>query len=120
MRKEKLSTPPKNYVNKSSIVSPFSSPHENMNIDNPSDQLDVDLRETIKVNSTNSTSRNISEGKVSTESGKISKTHADPFTTCLDINSLEGFKKQKCVKATIKAPIKSYMYLCIEQKKDKS
>ena len=48
MSKETLFTPPKNYVNKSSILGTYSSPHDNMNIDNPTDQMDVYLREKLK------------------------------------------------------------------------
>ena len=37
MNKEKLSTPPKNKANKGAIVSPYSSLHDNMNIDHALD-----------------------------------------------------------------------------------
>ena len=48
MSKEKLSTPPKNYVNESSNVSTHSSPSYHVNMDNPSDQIDIDLQENPK------------------------------------------------------------------------
>ena len=48
MSKEKLSTPPKNCTNKSSIVSSHPSTSDNMNIDNPSDQMKTGLQERKK------------------------------------------------------------------------
>ena len=93
MSKEKLSTLPKNHANKSSIISLYSYSSDNMNIDKPSDQMDADLQETTKVNSTNSSLRTSSEGPASTTTGKISKAQVNPFTMCLNANSLEGFKK---------------------------
>ena len=45
------------------------------------------------------------------------KTREDPFTTHLDVNFIEGFKRQKWLKAAIKAPIQSYLCLSIEKNK---
>ena len=57
---------------------------------------------------------------MSTESRKISNAHGETFSTCLEVNSIDGFKRKKYLKSTIKAPIKSYLNLSIEQKKDKN
>ena len=97
MSKEKLSAPPKHFVNKSSIISPHLSLRENVNIDNQWDQIETDLQEINKVNITNSASRYSSKVTASTSTYKLPKAQVDPFATCLDINSLEGLKKQKCV-----------------------
>ena len=90
-----------------------------MIIDIPSDQTNVDLRESTKVNSTNSYSRNISTCKVSTVLGKMSIKRAHPFATHLDASSLEVSKKLKFLKATIKHPMQSRLHLFVEKKNDK-
>ena len=67
--------------------------------------MDIDLQEPTKVNNTKDYMRYSFKVKISTESDKRSKTQADSFTTCLHVNSLDDFKKQKHVNATIKDPI---------------
>ena len=49
MSKEKLLNPPKTHTSKSSIVSPKSPPHEKMNLERPSEKMDIDLQETATV-----------------------------------------------------------------------
>ena len=106
MSKEKLSDPPKNCINESSIFRLYLSLHDNVNIDNAVDQIGIYLRETTKLGSTNfSLDNNIPAIKVSSDSGKRSNASADHFDTCLNVNSLEGFKIQKYLKATNKDPI---------------
>ena len=104
MSKEKLSTPPKTHVSKSSIFSLHLCPQVEMNLDNPSEQMEINLQEITKVNNIHAALRTSSKRKSPTETGKRCRPQIYPFATHLDVNSLEGFKK-KCLKATIKAPL---------------
>ena len=117
---EKLSTPTKTHISKSAIVSPHSSPNENINLDIPSDQMDIDLQKITKVNNTHASLHTSSKGKISTETDKRSKTQVNLFAAHLDVNSLESFKKQKHLKTTIKSPTQSYLCLAVEQQRDKN
>ena len=46
--------------------------------------------------------------------------HADLCKTCLDANSLSNFKKEKCLKDSIKDPLQSYLHLTIDQQNGKN
>ena len=48
MRKEKLSTPPKNHTSKISIISPKPPPHKNMNIERLPEKIDINLKKQRK------------------------------------------------------------------------
>ena len=88
-----------------------------MNVENPSEQMGMQLQETTKVHNIQVDSRTSSKWKSPSETGKSFKTQAYPFANNLDENSLTGFKKKKYLKASIKAPTQSYLCLAIEQRK---
>ena len=58
--------------------------------------------------------------KAITDSVKRTTAHVDTCASCLDVNSLSNFKKQKCLKASIKASFQSCLCLAIDQQKDKT
>ena len=67
-----MSTPPKNYMKKGSLVSPNLSPNENMSIDILSDQIYADPLESSKVNNYTYTTRTSYNSKKETTSEKRS------------------------------------------------
>ena len=79
MSKETMSTPPKNYIKKIYVVILHFSLDDNMNIDILSDQMDVNLLETSKVNNSTSTTSTSSNSKKATTSGKLSISKVDPL-----------------------------------------
>ena len=66
-----------------------------MNLDNPSEKMDIDLQETTKVEDIYASLRTSSKSKIPTETGKILQPQIDTFALHIDVNSLEGFQNKK-------------------------
>ena len=118
MIKEKLLTPPRTHTSRSSIFSPKSPLCEKMNVENPSEQIDIDLQETTKFHNIQVSSCAATKCKMPSETGKSFKAQADPFSVFLDVNSATGFKKNNFLKASIKAATQSCLCITVEKQID--
>ena len=64
-------------------------------------------------------SQNIKSRSINPTSSLVKRSSSwlDPFSTHVDINSLVSYKKQKCLKFNISAPVQSYSHMSIDQTK---
>ena len=112
-----ITTPTKD-VKQGAISTPKKYPKDKMNVDNFSAPMEVEPQQFHKINHSNPTTCTKSPTiNAVSRLCKRSTTCVDPFSTCVDISSLVGCKKQKHPKSTISAPTQSCLCLSIEQNK---
>ena len=80
--------------------------------------MDLDPQQNSANNHSKPTSsKNSATDNPTSRLGKRSSSRFDPFATFVDVSSLRGFKKQKCLKSTISAPHQSCSCMSIDQTK---
>ena len=86
----------------------------------PSEQMEIDPLDLIKTQDSKTATRASSKNETPIETNKRNNTQVGTCAMYLNINSLPNFKKQKYLKASINAPMQSYLCLSIDQQKDKN